>query len=202
VNPRQREFDTMAARWDEVHPPAEAAAAIERGLALVEPLSGAAVADIGCGTGILLGPLLRRLGPGGRVIACDLSERMLAIARERHPDPRIEWRQGDALAHPPAPGSLDVVLCFDALPHFPDPRATVRTMAGWLAPGGRLLVWHDIGRERLAAVHREAGPVLADDLLPPPEALAGTAVAAGLEVGLAIEDEESYTFLARRPAGG
>lgn len=202
MNPRLAHFEALAARWESIRSSEQAAEAVERGLALVEPLSGAAVADVGCGTGAVLGPLLRRLGPGGRVLALDISPRMLEIARARHPDPRIEWRAGDALEVPPERGSLDAVLCFDAIPHFPDPKSAVKAMAAWLAPGGRLLVWHDVGRERLAAIHRNAGPPLDADLLPPVEELAGPAAAAGLEVRLAVEDEGSFTFLARRPAGG
>lgn len=200
MNPRRAHFDALADRWEAIRSSEQAAEAVERGLALVEPLSGARVADVGCGTGAVLGPLLRRLGPGGGVLAIDISERMLGIARARHPDPRIEWRAGDALEVAPEPGSLDAVLCFDALPHFPDPKSTVKAMAAWLAPGGRLLVWHDVGRERLAAIHRGAGPPLDADLLPPVEELCGPAAAAGLEVRLAVEDEASFTFLARRPA--
>ncbi|HSM50868.1 MAG TPA: methyltransferase domain-containing protein, partial [Thermoanaerobaculia bacterium] len=93
MNPRRAHFDALAGRWEAIRSSEQAAEAVERGLALVEPLSGARVADVGCGTGAVLGPLLRRLGPGGGVIAIDISPRMLGIARQRHPDPRIEWRE-------------------------------------------------------------------------------------------------------------
>src|SRR5260370_34233064 len=48
---------------------------------------GAAVLDVGCGTGASALPAAERVGPRGRVIGVDLAERLLATARheaERH----------------------------------------------------------------------------------------------------------------------
>lgn len=202
MSARRAHFDALAPRWESFRPSEAGEAAVGRGLDLVEPLAGAAVADVGCGTGVVLGPLLPRLGPAGRVLAIDFAAAMVDIARSRHADPRVSWLCADALQAPVPAGSLDVVLCFDALPHFPDLQQALSVLAAWLAPGGRLLVWHDIGRERLAAVHGKAGPPLDGDLLPPVGELAPFARAAGLQVERAEEDESSYTFLARRPAAG
>jgi SAM-dependent methyltransferase len=53
---------------------------------LVEPIeedSGARVLDIGCGTGATTLAAARRVGPRGRAVGIDLSEPMIALARER-----------------------------------------------------------------------------------------------------------------------
>ncbi len=53
---------------------------------LVEPIeeeSGARVLDIGCGTGATTLAAARRLGARGRAVGIDLSEPMIALARER-----------------------------------------------------------------------------------------------------------------------
>ncbi len=39
-----------------------------------------------------------------------------------------------------APASYDVVVCLDVLEHVPDPKAMVKQLAGYLKPGGRLIV--------------------------------------------------------------
>ena len=96
---------------------------------------------------------------------------------------------------------IEWFLCFNAFPHFPDPAATAREAARWLRPGGPVLVWHDLGRERLAAIHGEGPPQIRGDLLPPVDRLAEIFGAAGLVTELAEEDETSYTLLARRPGG-
>jgi demethylmenaquinone methyltransferase/2-methoxy-6-polyprenyl-1,4-benzoquinol methylase len=46
---------------------------------------GARVLDIGCGTGASARRLAQRVGPSGRVVGVDVSERMLEIARQRRP---------------------------------------------------------------------------------------------------------------------
>ncbi|HYN44068.1 MAG TPA: class I SAM-dependent methyltransferase, partial [Thermoanaerobaculia bacterium] len=142
--------------------------------------------------------LLPRLG-GGTVVAVDFSPAMIEQASRRCDDPRVTWLCRDVLATGLSSGSADVVLCFDSFPHFPDGAAVLHEAAHWLRPGGAFLLWHDVGREQLARVHRKAGPAVENDLLPPVANLAALAAAAGFEVEIAEEEESSYTFLARRP---
>ena len=59
---------------------------------------GAAVLDVGCGTGASALQAAERVGPRGRVIGVDLAERLLATARqkaERHRLANIEFKSGD-----------------------------------------------------------------------------------------------------------
>jgi ubiquinone/menaquinone biosynthesis C-methylase UbiE len=197
--PKRDAFDALAERWDSLKTEEAVAAGVERGLALLGDLAGMEVVDLGCGTGRLEAILLPKLG-NGRVVAVDFSSAMIGQASRRCADPRVTWLCRDVLRTGLATESADVVLCFDAFPHFPDKEAVLREVARWLRPGGKLLLWHDVGREQLARVHRRAGPPVDDDLLPPVAELEASGRAAGLRVELAREDETSYTFLARRPA--
>ncbi|MCE7959234.1 MAG: class I SAM-dependent methyltransferase [Acidobacteria bacterium ACB2] len=176
-----------------------AATGVERGLVLLGDLSGARVVDLGCGTGRLEEVLLPRLGRGS-VVAVDFSPAMIGEASRRCGDPRVTWLLSDVHAAEITAGSADVVLCFDAFPHFHGRAALLAAVARWLRPDGAFLLWHDIGREALASVHRRAGPAMENDLLPPVSELATLAAAAGLTVRLAAEDDASYTLLTRRPA--
>ena len=95
-----------------------------------------AVLDIGCGAGAVLNALSRRIGRG---VGIDVSERMLAHARQRNAgDPKMGFTRGDAARAPFADGSFDVVVSFLSLHYLEWPRATDETMR-LLAPGGRLL---------------------------------------------------------------
>ena len=199
VCPKRQAFDALAPRWDSLKPDEAVAAGAERGLALLGGFSGADVVDLGCGTGRLEAVLLARIGKG-TVAAVDFSPAMIEQASRRCDDPRITWICRDVLATGLSSGSADVVLCFDSFPHFPDGAAVLKEAARWLRPGGAFLLWHDVGREQLARIHRRAGPAVENDLLPPVDALATLADAAGLEAEIAVEDEVSYTFLARRRA--
>ena len=197
--PKRRAFDALAPRWDSMKPGEALAEGVERGLALLGDLSGARAVDLGCGTGRLEGVLLPRLG-GGSVVAVDFSPAMIEEAARRCDDARVTWLCRDVLATGIPSGSADVVLCFDAFPHFHSRVALLGEVARWLRPGGAFLLWHDVGREQLASVHRRAGPAVENDLLPPVAVLAALVAEAGLRVERADEDETSYTLLARRVA--
>jgi demethylmenaquinone methyltransferase/2-methoxy-6-polyprenyl-1,4-benzoquinol methylase len=197
---KRRFFDDLAPRWDDLKPGDACAPGVERGLALVGPLEGRTVVDLGCGTGLLEGHLLPRVGDG-RIVAVDFSAEMLARARARHASDRITWICRDVLDTAIADASVDTVLCFNAFPHFPDPAATAREAARWLRPGGPLLVWHDVGREQLAAIHGGGPPPIREDLMLPVDRLAEAVAAAGLVIERAEEDAGSSTLLARRTHG-
>ena len=195
---RRSTFDALAARWAEAEPEGAGGEGVTRGLALLGELSGLRVVDLGSGAGRLEPFLLPRLGEG-RVVAVDFSPEMIVRGASRSRDPRVTWLCRDVLETGLPEAAFDLVLCFNAFPHFPDPAAALGEARRWLVPGGRLLLWHDLGRERLAQVHRRAGPVVEGDLLFPAAVLAETARRAGLVVERAEEDEETYTLLARRP---
>lgn len=196
---RKAAFDALAPRWDSLKPDEVVSKGMERGLALLGDITGLAVIDLGCGTGRLEAHLLPRLGPGS-VVAVDFSKAMIERAMQRDGDPRITWLVSDVLETGFASSAADIVLCFDAFPHFPDGGAVFREVARWLRPGGAFLLWHDVGRERLASIHRRAGPPMDADVLPPIDELARLGRDVSFVIERAEEDEVSYTFLARRPA--
>jgi ubiquinone/menaquinone biosynthesis C-methylase UbiE len=79
---------------------------------------------------------------GVTLTGVDLSEGMLAIARDRarrlgHP---VTLREGDAEALPFADASFDTVLCTFGLCAIPGPAAAVGEMVRVLRPGGRLIL--------------------------------------------------------------
>jgi ubiquinone/menaquinone biosynthesis C-methylase UbiE len=66
--------------------------------ALLAPKAGAALLEVGCGTGMDVRALATMVAPGGRVVGVDRSETLLTEAR-RQTDVAgvtIEFRQGDA----------------------------------------------------------------------------------------------------------
>ena len=61
------------------------------------------------------------LPSGVRYVATDLNEPMLAVARQRQgDDPRMTWRQADALTLPFDDAAFDVVCCQFGAMFFPD----------------------------------------------------------------------------------
>ncbi len=102
--------------------------------------TGATVLDEMTGMGEGWPYLARRLGPGGRIVAIDLSAGMLAHAeaRRHRVSTSVEVRQGDALETGLPDGSVDAVLCLFGLKTLsPTQQAAFATeIARVLRPGG------------------------------------------------------------------
>src|SRR4051812_41233054 len=94
------------------------------------------VLDLGCG----LGYFAREARARGalQVIAVDISEKMLAAARQRTDDPGIHYVQAGLDEFAAEAGSFDLVVSTLALHYIADYPALMRHVAGWLRPGGRL----------------------------------------------------------------
>ena len=75
--------------------------------------------------------------------------------------------QADAHHLPFQPGYFDLVICHNSFPHFKQKQLALQSIHQVLRPGGRLLILHEISRERVNAVHQNAAAVeIHQDLLP------------------------------------
>ncbi|MEU6050049.1 class I SAM-dependent methyltransferase [Streptomyces xanthochromogenes] len=154
----QEFFAARAADWDRKFPddgPAFAAAVAEVALS-----PGDAVLDAGCGTGRALAPLREAVGPTGVVVGVDLTPEMLAQAVRAGRDRQAALLRADVARLPLASASVDVVFGAGLISHLPQPADNLRELARVTRPGGRLALFHPIGRAALAARH---GRTLTDD---------------------------------------
>lgn len=111
--------------------------------------SGERVLDIGCGTGGTTMALAQLVGPTGTVTGIDLSEKMLAPARDeaaRAGVTNVRFELGDAQIHPFPTAAFDVAYSRFGLMFFADPAAAFANIARALVPGGRLsfVCWRDL----------------------------------------------------------
>lgn len=193
----QRFFDDRAAGWDaQVDPQnADQLAAIMSGLSIAPR---ARVLDVGCGTGVLLPFLARKLGPAGNAVAIDLSLHMLRQLRLKAPS-GVRCVQCDALQLPFQPGSFEWVICYSVFPHFEDQPSAVACLAEALAPGGRLVICHSKSRDAINAFHRTVGDVVGGHELLDSAHMRQMLQAAELTL-LRLEDTpERYVVEAQRP---
>lgn len=110
---------------------------------LLEIPTGAAVADVGAGSGYYTELLSNRVGPSGKVYASDLQPGMLRLIRERIEKKgltNVEVVQASE-DNPGLPKDrLDLILLVDVYHEFSKPQEMLRAMRAALKPGGRLVL--------------------------------------------------------------
>jgi len=191
-------FDRRAADWDTQMPLERILPALHAGLEELDLRPDERVLDLGCGTGVLTGVLLERLGPRAAIEAVDLAPAMLERARAKHSDRRVRFHQAEASCVPLPPGSVDRVLCYAAWPHFEDPDGVAHELHRLLRPGGALHVWHLDGRATIDRIHREAGGPVGRHRLEPAERLAALLTRAGFTVTECRDESDGYRVSAIR----
>ena len=150
-------FAARAATWEERFP--EDGPRFERAVAELGVRSGDVCLDAACGTGRALPVLRAATGPAGTVVGLDLTPEMLTEARRRGRDAVAQLLGGDVTRLPFADAAFDVVFASGLVSHLPDPVAGLRELGRVAAGGGRLGLFHPVGRAALARRHgRELSP--------------------------------------------
>ena len=189
-------FDRLAPDWDAGMVRNEAV--IARILDNAGVCEGCTVLDVACGTGVLFGDYVKR--GAARVTAVDLSPEMVARAAEKAAGTQITVVCGDVedSAAVRDSGPYDVVMVYNAFPHFPDPAGLIRTLAELVRPGGRLSIAHGMSRAALDAHHSGSAKPVSLGLLHEDEVRA--LMAPYLDVDTVISNREMYQVCGRKRA--
>jgi ubiquinone/menaquinone biosynthesis C-methylase UbiE len=111
--------------WLRIHYEACAAGYGEQ-LAFCEFEPGSRLVDVGCGPGFFLPVLAERLGPGGEIVACDLSQSHLDYARQHYGDTingcKIDYLFANAVELPFIDGSFDAYWSANVSQYVDDER--------------------------------------------------------------------------------
>ena len=141
-----RMFDRVAGRYDLLNSLMSAGLHHrwrERAAEIASPAPGDSVLDVCCGTGDFALELAGRVAPNGHVVACDFSEPMLDLAREkaaaRGADAvRFEW--ADGLNLPYDADRFDLATVGFGVRNYADLDRGLRELNRVLRPGGKLIV--------------------------------------------------------------
>jgi SAM-dependent methyltransferase len=166
---------------------------------------GERVLDIGCGCGSSSLALAQAVGPQGRVLGVDISQPMLAVARQRGAAAgagSLSFSEADASAID-LPAGQDLLFSRFGLMFFDAPAAALRHLRGALRPGGRctFVCWraprdNPWAMAPLMAARQALGiaPVPTDPMAPGPFAFADDARLRGLLAEAGFEGVDVQRF--------
>jgi 2-polyprenyl-3-methyl-5-hydroxy-6-metoxy-1,4-benzoquinol methylase len=147
-------FDALADRWDELcfHDPEK--------LNYILQHSGIRpdmhILDVGCGTGVLESYLLPHAPT--RIVAIDLSPRMIKQAQLKYQTPVVDFRCMDVVDL--TDEQFDYIIIYSAFPHFEYPEKLISHLADLCRPGGKLVICHSEGRQKINGHHtKQAGRI-------------------------------------------
>lgn len=124
----------------------------------IRALSPHDVLEIACGTGVLTRRLAKVLEPDCTIIATDLNQPMLDVARATGTKRPVQWSQADAMQLPFDDASVDVVACQFGVMFFPDKPTAFAEARRVLRRGGTFIfnAWDRLEENVLAQMATDA----------------------------------------------
>lgn len=154
-------FDRCASTWDADMIKNDAV--IERILDHAEVTEGQDILDVACGTGVMFPYYLKR--GVASVTGIDISPEMAKIAAEKYKQiTEVSVLCAD-VEEASFQRKFDVIVVYNAFPHFPDPKRLIKTLAGLLKDGGRLTIAHGASREAIDGHHKGAASKISNGLM-------------------------------------
>ncbi len=188
-------FNERAENWDDeiFHDPMK----LEKISAELEISPGYDVLDVGTGTGVMIPYLHDKVGTYGKIVAVDVSDKMIEISRKKYPQnlyPNVEFRIED-IHECQLEEKFDRILCYSCFPHFMKQGELVNKLAGKLNVGGKLMIAHSESRDAINNLHGAIEGVVSKHRLPPISTLSKMMRDAGLEISTYLDNEEMFYII-------
>lgn len=185
-------FDTLANSWDAMEKKKD-----EEILPLLKKIGiqkGDYILDLGCGTGRITG-LLHSLSDAP-VFGLDISSNMISLAEKKYEGKEYaHFEVGDFLTQS-FQKPFDVIVIYNAYPHFLNVEELSSSLAKNLKEGGRFAIVHSLSREQLSHVHSGCDHKTTRILSSPLEE--GKHFEKQFDILLAEEDDSSFLIVGKK----
>ncbi len=165
MNPVKDYFDSIAPFWDACQP--EKKEFIRSLIDKIGIKKGDAVLDLACGSGTITG-LLHDFSKEA-VFGLDLSPKMIEIATKKYEDQEWAHFEANDFLTWESERQFDVIVLYNAYPHFSDPSLLSDCFFKHLNDGGRFAIIHSLGRKELDAHHANVPQRISRSLSSPKE---------------------------------
>ena len=129
-----------------------------------EVCEGQHILDVACGTGVMFPYYLDR--NVASVTGIDISPEMAKIAAQKYADePKVQVICADVEETTVFDRQFDVIVVYNAFPHFPDPARLIKRLCSLLKDGGRLTIAHGASREAIDNHHHGPASKISNGLM-------------------------------------
>ncbi len=134
----------------------------------IDAVPSSIILEIASGTGRVTRHIGERIPPSAKLIASDISEEMLAVAKKKLRDLDIDWQNIDAQQLPFRDNSIDLVVCCFGYMFVPDKPKAFAEAYRVLKPGGVLLftTWDKLEKNPTSYISRNIAKKYLEGPLP------------------------------------
>lgn len=186
-------FDEMSAIWDDavLHNKTY----IREVLKLLKIKEGDKIADVGCGTGVLI-DYIREINRYGIIFEIDISQKMLNMSRAKnYSDDNIRYLKLD-INNSKLEELFDVIILYDTLPYIANKLDVVTELYTTnLNIGGRLAIFHSRGEEQINKYLAHGDRRICDSHLPKFDTFLNELYNNGCKVIYSSNNGDDYTIL-------
>lgn len=191
-------FDNAAETWDEKFLTPKLSSFLEKFVPQFGITSGQQILDVGTGTGVLVPYLSKAVGPEGKVIALDFSEKMVNQCKTKYSHLKNVIVKLGNIEVVFSPQRFDAVICFGVFPHLANKQKALQNIHRMLNAEGKLVIAHALSREELKIHHKKESAKMAHATLPEEADMKKSLEKTGF-INISIKDEPGqYLCLATK----
>ncbi len=121
---------------------------------------GLDILDVACGTGVLFPDYFARHVKS--LTAIDIAPEMARRAQEKFPLAQVHCADVEQTVFD---RQFDIIMVYNAFPHFPEPARLIERLAALCKPGGRLSIAHGMSRHAIISHHEGRARGVSIDLI-------------------------------------